>query len=413
MLFLSLANISQHMNEILGLQPRAVFLLIFAALVGIVLFIDRKKVNRHFIFFYRRTRRGIRYIDQIARAAPQLWRAYGWGSFGLSFLSIVGSLGVIIYTFYTMFQTQSLSQGPSLVLPGTGAEPEFQAGISFIPAEYWVIGIAVLMFVHEMSHGIVARAEGIEVSSVGWFVMGIIPGAFVEPKGEKMMPGGEDLKSVVPGIKVDDASWKSKIKVFGAGSLANYITGAAFVLLATGLVGAVSTNSEVYYNAQDGLPAAQAGMDNGTLKQINNVTINDVTDLQRASDQLEINQTVDVWTSEGNFTMIAGENPDGDGGYIGILVGQRQILKEQYEPNRGFLLWFVTLLNMVGLLNILIGIFNMLPAKPLDGGLIVETLIQEFSDEKNVKYLDQFSTLIWIVMLGTVVVAIAFGGGGV
>ena len=401
------------MIDTFGLQPREIFLIAFTLLIGGLIFLDRKKVNRHFILFYRRTKRGLEYIDMVARAAPRFWNAYGWAGAFVGFFSIIGALAMIVYTFVLMFQTRSLEQGPSLVLPGTTSQPQFQAGVSFIPAEYWVIGIAILMFVHEMSHGIVARIEGFEINSVGWVVLGIIPGAFVEPKGENMLPGDNGESGPSSGAMWEQGNWKSRIKVLAAGSFANYVTAIVFILLSMGIVSAVSTDSGVLYNAEEGLPAANAGMDNGTLYQIDNITINDLSDLQRASDQLRVNQTVDVWTSEGNFTMITVEHPNKDTGYIGINVGQTTLVKEGYEEERGFLIWFTGLLSTIALLNFLIGLFNMLPIKPLDGGLIVETLITEFSTEDNLKYLHGFSTIEWVALMGTVVVSILFAGGGI
>lgn len=397
----------------LGLSPRAIFLIVFAGLLAILIFLDRDKVQRHFILFYRRTENGIEYIDLIARSAPRFWKFYGLAAAIVGIISVPAALALIGYTFFNMVNTRSLEEGPSLVLPGTTDQPQFQAGVSFIPAEYWVIGIAILMFVHEMSHGIIARAEGFELNSVGWIVLGIIPGAFVEPKGEKMLPGpdGEiESDGAVTGMW-EQGDWKSRIKVLAGGSFANYLTAGVFLLLSMGIVGVVASNSGVIYTAQNGFPAKQAGMNNGTLNYVDGMKIDDLKDLQEASDQLEVNQTIDVRTSEGNFSMVTVEHPTNSGdGYIGIQVGQTQVIKDQYEEYRSGLVWFTTMLSTIALLNFLIGVFNMLPIKPLDGGLIVETFITEFSGEHNLKFLHSFSLMGWALLLGTIVLSLIVGG---
>jgi len=399
------------MTELFGLSPRAIFLIGFTAAVALFMYLDRHKVQRHVILFYRRTERGIEYIDMIAKAAPRFWRFYGWAAAVIGIISVPAALALIGYTFYDMVQTQSLEQGPSLVLPGTTDQPQFQAGVSFIPAEYWVIGIAILMFVHEMSHGIIARTEGFEINSVGWVVLGIIPGAFVEPKGEKMLPGpdGEIEHDSTTGMW-EQGNWKSRIKVLAGGSFANYITAGIFLLISTAIVGAVATGSGVIYNAQEGYPAAQAGMTNGTLYSVDGIEIENLNDLQQASSQLEINETVDVNTSEGEFTLVTTQHPNNQGdGYIGVQVGQTQVIKEQYEEYRGGLIWFTTMLSTIALLNFLIGVFNMLPIKPLDGGLIVETLITEFIGEENLSYLHAVSLMGWTLLLGTILLSLTIG----
>ncbi|PSH02225.1 MAG: hypothetical protein BRC26_01635, partial [Nanohaloarchaea archaeon QH_8_44_6] len=305
-----------------ALSPREIFLIIFLLGLGGFLYWDRKKVSRHYILFYRRTKRGIEKIDEVARAAPRIWHYYGWAGVITGFISIFVGSAAFLYGIQQMIVKKSAESGPSLLLPGLVSENQFQAGVSFIPIEYWVVGIGILMFVHEMSHGIVARTEGFELNSVGWIVMGILPGAFVEPKGENMLPGDEANQDDSMGMW-EGGMWTSRLKVLGAGSFANYVTGAIFMLMALGATTAVTAPSDVIYVAQSGYSAQETGMNNGTLVQINGQPINSVEDLKSVSESIEVNDTVEVWSSEGNFTVQATQGPEGyEGGYIGIRVGQ-------------------------------------------------------------------------------------------
>lgn len=389
------------------INPRLVFTLVFVSALAAFLWWDRRKISRHYILFYRRTERGIELIDSIASRFPRFWKYYGWAGVATGFASLALSFALMVQVLGRMLVTRSAENGPSLVLPGLVSQNQFQAGVSFVPFEYWVAGVGILMVAHEFSHGVVARAEGIELNSVGWIVMGVLPGAFVEPKGENMLPGDEENEDPGTGMW-EQGSWKSRLKVLGAGSFANYITAAVFILLAAGTTAAVTAPSSVFYQVDEGFPAQKAGMDNGTLHQINGHPINTLEDLRNVSGGIEVGDTVTVWTSEGNFTVEATNRTGYEGGYIGIQVGTTQVVKDGLKKYSGGLQWFISLLYTVGMLNLLIGLFNMLPIKPLDGGLMVETLLKEYAPGR-VEHLDRFSAAGWLVLLASIVFALVLG----
>lgn len=393
------------------LQPRLIFLIVFTAVLGAFLYWDRKNVQRHYILFYRRTKKGLDFIDRVAFSAPKFWSYYGWAGVVTGIVSVFGVTALTAYGFVDMLKTQSAQSGPSLLLPGLVSESQFQAGASFIPVEYWVISIAVLMFVHEMSHGIVARVEGFELNSVGWILIGILPGAFVEPKGENMLPGEDGEMEERSGPIWEGGSWKSRLKVLCAGSFANYLAAALFFGLAIGGTAAVSQPSDVQYVAEPNYPAANASMNNGTLIQINGQPIQNIEDVRMATENISVGEQVDLWTSEGNFTVITTEREGHEGGYIGIRMGQTTVIKDSYESYQAGLQWFFSMLYTVGLLNLMIGFFNMLPIKPLDGGLAVETLVTEFLGEEKVEHVNTISLIGWALLL-TALVAALLGFGG-
>lgn len=391
-------------------NPRLVFFVLFVLGLAVFLYWDRDKISRHYILFYRRTKRGIVMIDRIAKRAPRFWNYYGWGAVIAGFVSIVASIGLVGYTFFRIFfRSPSVSQGVedsgfSLIAPGIVSEPQIQAGVSFIPVEYWVISIGIIMVVHELSHGIVARANDFEINSVGWIILGVIPGAFVEPKGENMLPGDEENQDDSTGMW-EQGTWTGRLKVLGAGSFANYITAGVFFLLLTGFTASIANPSDVFYQTEEEFPAYDSGMRNGTLVEINGERIGDISDLQRVSGNISVGDNVTVWSSEGNYTIQAVERENYDGGYIGIRVGQSQVVKEKYQGFAGPLLWTQSLFQMIAFLNLMIGLFNMLPFKPLDGGLMVETVLKKYR-EGWVEYLNRFSLLGWSLILATMITAL-------
>ncbi|MFT4869118.1 MAG: membrane-associated protease RseP (regulator of RpoE activity) [Colwellia polaris] len=391
----------------MDINPRLIFLIVFVGILSALMYKDRKNVNRVSILFYRRTKRGLDLIDRIAKKAPRFWKAYGWAGFGVGVISVFVAVQQIGSSLLRIgSSTGGSTAGPKAVLPGLGAEASINGPAFFIPVEYWIISIGVLMFVHEMSHGIVARAEDFELNSVGWIVLGIIPGAFVEPKGEKMLPNG-DGEQEVDGEHHgmwDQGNWKSRIKVLSAGSFANYLTAILFIVLAIGLATATTDVAGLNYQAQEGYPAYESGMRNGTLYEINNHTIDSPESMNEATDSIQANDTVRLSTSEGNFTLTATEREGFEGGYIGLgFTGQSIEYNESVENYSGFLSWFTGLLEMIAILNIGIGLFNMLPAKPLDGGHILGVFVEQFTGEENMKYVNAFSMAVWALIISSFV----------
>jgi len=387
-----------------SLSPRLIFLTALLVGMGLWLYKDRKKIQRHTIIFYRRTENGLELIDKIAKYSPRFWNIYGWTGVATGIISMFGALLLVGYGFYQMLVTRSVEGGPSLILPGLVAENQFQAGVSFIPVEYWVVGIGVLMIVHEFSHGIVARAENFELNSIGWGIMGVFPFAFVEPKGEGMLPGA-DIDEDVEG-HWEQGTWTQRLKVLCAGSFANYITAGLIGLLVLGITGFITQPSGLVYTAQDGFPAAEAGMNNGTIESINGVEVSTLQDLQQATEGLMPGDTVSLVTSEGNFTFEAGTSEEVEGGYIGIQMGQAQVVKDQYSDYQASLNWFVNMLATVAFLNFMIGLFNMMPIKPLDGGWTLEALVENYMGEKYLPYINTFTIAMWALLLGSMVLSL-------
>jgi Zn-dependent protease len=388
--------------------PRLLFLIAMVAGVGILLWKDRDKVERHSILFFRRTKRGVAFIDKVASAHPKFWDRYGWVGVIAGVISIPIVAGNIGYAVFQSLSSGGASNGGvSFIAPGLVSQNQFQAGVSFVPVEYWVISIGILMIVHEFSHGIVARSQGFEINSVGWIIFGIIPGAFVEPKGENMLPGGESGEHDT-GLW-DQGTWTERLKVLAAGSWANYLTAGIFFLAALGVSAGVTQPSGVFYMAQDGMPAQEAGMNNGTLYAVNGQRLSNVDELMNISQDIAPGEQVTVWTSEGNFTLTTVAQNDSERGFMGVQVGEGREMKESLSEYQSGFEWFISLLETIAFLNLGIGFFNMLPAKPLDGGQMLETFVDHYSDgnETYLGWVNSFSLFVWLMIIGLMVAAIA------
>src|SRR5271169_4133048 len=126
-----------------------------------------------------RTRKGLGLLDKLGR-----WRIsspLGW--LMLVLMPIAGAVALYVVAFLVSalyFSPQSatlvsnvrtISPLANFLLPGINP---------YLPLSVW-LAIIVAVFIHEASHGIVARSLGLPIKSAGVLLLGPLPiGAFVE-----------------------------------------------------------------------------------------------------------------------------------------------------------------------------------------------------------------------------------------
>ena len=120
-----------------------------------------------------RTKRGRKFLDKLSQRRT-FWRLYGnfailICTLGMFFMFLTVILGA--YTAVTI-PTEPVPIQNVLVLPGINP---------IIPLWYGIIALAIGIIIHEFSHGILARLAKIKVKSLGLLLCIIPIGAFVEP----------------------------------------------------------------------------------------------------------------------------------------------------------------------------------------------------------------------------------------
>ena len=284
--------------------------------------------------------------------------------------------GVMLHAFRILFVTavyllsvlQQRVDGGVLQTIGPGAGPVLP-GIT-IPFVEGIIALAVLLVVHECAHGILARAERIALRSAGLVFFGILPfGAFVDPDEKQLQRAKEEKQH----------------RVLVAGSTANIITGiAVFFLLALFSWWALSAypNPEVgkSYVVITGVLAnssAEGHLSAGMrIIEWNGHRITSIQDFAVVANKTKEDDIVNVTTDAGSFSLRAGA-----GGKVGVMLGERSLtlggwLRELSERGVWLPLFLFNLLALTFVLNILIGIVNLLPIPPFDGYRIAALVIR-------------------------------------
>ncbi len=326
------------------ITPRIASIIVFVIFLAIVIWRDRDNIERHSILIVRRTKKGIEFIKRVAGRFPRMWKRWSTAGVFLSFLVTISGFLFLGYNVIKSLVEAGIDPAIGLVLPTISQTPSMSPGVFFIPFWYWIIGIATVMVIHEMMHGVVGINEGFKIKSVGWLLLVILPGAFVEPEGEEMLPEkGKEKSSDKEDVSTDpwgEGPLMSKLRVLAAGSWAN-ICFAIFVILA---ILAVSTTASGDFEVRgmyqhEGVriaqvanesPAYKQGLEEGmVIRNIDDKPIDTLMDFGEATRGLRPNQSI----------YLAGEF-EGDFFELNLTTGDFPETNMTYEPallDKGFL----------------------------------------------------------------------------
>lgn len=369
------------------------FAVIFYGLILLFFFRNRKKfeIQGKILALYK-TKIGLKPMNRISKFYPKFLKFIG--IIGI----VVGFLGMIFIFYWLVSGAIKLitvpEAAPALapVLPGIripGAPP-----LSFW---HWIIAIFVVAVVHEFSHGVFARLYKIKIKSSGFAFLGPILAAFVEP----------DEKTLTKKSK------KAQLSVFSAGPFSNIILGFVFLLILNFLTGPFQAkifegDGIIINEIIEGTPAEEVGLTAPVIiKEINNEKVLNAEDFLDATSKIKPNQKIKLTTDKGIFTLTTIENPENKSkGFIGVKDFEiktkiKKEIKEKFgEKLPRSISWINMLIFWLFIINVGIGLFNLLPLGPVDGGRIFYTLaFIFFKNEKKTKKIWTFISAICLILI--------------
>ena len=185
---------------------------------------------------------GIKTMDRFCRY-KRFWNAYGVFSQIVSVILMATMIFLMAMAVYQLPQTlKSGGIGVEYALALPGLNP-------IMPFWFTLLALIIALILHEMAHGLQARANGIGVVHTG-LLYGVVPlGAFVEPDDQQ----------------AKKASRKARLHLYSAGIVTNFVIGAvSFLLFSVVLLGGLSSPYDndnvhmagVYSNVDsEGIPA--------------------------------------------------------------------------------------------------------------------------------------------------------------
>lgn len=343
-----------------------------------------------------RTGWGIDLLDRIAKVSKRTWKFFG----------IIGAiLGTYLMwrTFYTITD-YAFSLLQSLWTTGMGGAGGQSGGVMPIipglttPLISGLLAIATVVIVHEMSHGILARRANLEVKSTGFGLLAFLPLAFVEPDEEKL----------------ESASLSDRLQIFSAGSFSNIILSLvtfglvlALVVPLPGLyVYYVGENTPAENVLRPGMKLSGIGYQSGYTHEVEQYG-----DLDNFLDGTRPGDRIVIETDNGVFDLVLENDPYDNEGYIGISsvwsVSRGKIFKEsisslfvfwkppaflggginQYSYDYRVPQYVLITLIWIFIFNLGVGLFNLLPLLPLDGGRILSALLGQVISSTKAKFI--------------------------
>lgn len=338
------------------------FVILFYFLVVLLLFINRKKFDFEGIMAVLRTKKGIKIINKISKKHKKIIQIIGVIGIGIGYLAGIFMIILMFKNMIDLILVPSTQSGVGLVIPGVKV-PGTQITI---PLFYGLIGIFIVAMVHEFSHGIVGRANGIKIHNTGIVFMGPIAGAFVEPDEEGL----------------EKSSYIKKQSMLAAGPFSNIILAGIVILImnfALAPIINVSTNYEgiTIDNVIENSSAYNASFNNQEI--INSIElegksfeIDNINDFSNLASKTRVNDEVVIKTKNKTYSMILGAHPDDEiKGYFGFYGFKNKTTNK--IPN-----WLMAILNIIYeqlrwifILSLGIGLANLYPMYITDGAKMV------------------------------------------
>ncbi len=228
-----------------------------------------------------------------------------------------------------------------------------------LPLFSGILALAVVLVVHEFSHGILARVSKIKLKSMGILPFGIIPvGAFVEPDEKQ----------------VEKLEKRKQNGIFVAGVSSNFImTFLFFALTALMIIYVIPVffkQGVVIAGTVQGYPAYGVIKTGSVINSWNGYPVNSIESVDYAARNFTPYAIVRVSTNRGNYTFNTNAT-----GKIGVLVQQSEIPKSG-GALPGVVDFLYSFFVITFVLNFFVGGMNLLPLPAFDGWRVYKNRIK-------------------------------------
>lgn len=391
------------------IDPYTISVIIFFCFLAVLIYRDRKNIEFHYIVLIKKTKKGRRFIRRAAKLSPIFWKVF-------SSIGIIFCIYMMVTGFYSLILSVQLVIEKVIRIPAIQfvlpiPTPKVTTGLGFIgiPFWFWIVVVAVVMFPHEFSHGIIMVAEKVKIKSVGVILLTIFTSAFVEPNEM-------DFKK---------SKLVSKLRILTAGSLANFLVSFVLLYLTQLFIWPFFISNGLMISAVNATsPAGRIGLERGMIiQEINdkkmdisfldyyqtyggllfltsNMTVDDAMSLSAGMKlssvlyKFEPGDNITLKVDDRSYVLTLTNHPrNASRPYMGVNVS----LKAVKDSHTAFNVVF-PLLTLCILLSYGVGLFNILPIYPFDGGLILESLTEDL-DKKLSKMVVYGATMVCLSLI--------------
>ncbi|MFH1637926.1 MAG: site-2 protease family protein [Candidatus Woesearchaeota archaeon] len=342
------------------------------------------------IFVLYKTKLGLKLMDRIAKAFPRFLNVVSYVSIG------VGIAGMVAVFLFLVKETLKFMAVPGTLPPLAPVLPGVSIpGAPALSFWHWILAIFFVAMVHEFSHGVFARLHKLKVKSSGFAFLGPILAAFVEPDEKQ----------------INKASLKKQLSVFSAGPFINIVFGIIFLLLLIFVMAPVQQGmfvpgGIVVGEVLEGYPLSAKGLNAPfMMESINGQQIRDANDFFGALGDIKPGERIILGTNQGYYNIVAVPNPENSSkGFIG-MAGFTQKLDladglKQHQWVTPVFMWLALFVTWLFIINIGVGMFNLMPLGPVDGGKILYSILVKYIPNKmTAKKIWLFVSYVSLVLL--------------
>tara|TARA_Y100000766_G_scaffold262827_1_gene254373 strand:+ start:613 stop:2076 length:1464 start_codon:yes stop_codon:yes gene_type:complete len=223
-----------------------------------------------------RTKKGQTTLENVSKPR-KFWRIYGEASLWVCWLSMAVIALLLVVAVYSAFtvDTSEPAPSPSELVAIPGINP-------IIPLGWGVVAFVVCLVIHELGHGIQARAHGMRVKSFGLLMAGPLPlGAFAEPEYNELV----------------NSPRRERQRMFAAGPATNIFAAMILMIILGQVAGQFVSQTDGVHSSAIIIdqPAEKAGLEAfDVIVGINGTEINDEDDFIDVMDDIKAYQIVDM-----------------------------------------------------------------------------------------------------------------------
>lgn len=345
----------------------------FYLLIFFLIYVFRKKFDVKGIVALYRTNFGLKFIDRISSKYGEFVKLVGYVGIGAGYVGLVSISFILLKNLYSLFTVPGASPALGLIIPGV----KIPGSPIFLPFWYGIVALFVVVVVHEFAHGVIARAHGLKIKSSGFGLFAVFPIAFVEPD-EKMLKKQSDVV---------------QYSVFAAGPFFNVLTAVFVVLLLSFVFSPINKaiTEPVGFSisgVQSGFPAELAGLKGGMIiTSVNNVSTLSYESFSDVFSSVRPGEKVSLTANDSVFDLVVAKSPsDERKPYLGV-VGLKDEVRLKSDGGFAKVLfsvfsWFMVLFQWIGVLSLGVGLANLLPLGPVDGGRMLQVSLLKIAKNK-------------------------------
>ena len=369
-----------------------IFALIFYGIIFLLFIKYRNKFEvQNKIFVLYKTKLGIKLMNKLSSKIPRILHYISYLSITIGFIGMIITFLFLIKGVWNMIFIPNAIPVLAPVLPGVSIP-----GVPTLSFWHWIIAILITAVVHEFFHGVYASLAKVKIKSSGFAFLGPILAAFVEPDEKQLAK----------------KSTHKQLSVLSAGPFSNIVLAFVFFLIGIFIIAPVTSsilelNGIQIVDINKDLPIAQTSLKSGDqILAIDNETVINQTHFSSIIKSHKPGDILNIQTQDKIIPVELSSNPENKSlPIMGVTISYAKAdikpsIKKIFGNTPLALFWILKLVFWVYAISLGVGLFNLLPLGPVDGGrMFYSASLFIFKKQEKAKKVYQYATLLCLLLI--------------